>query len=585
MTTLIKIIPVVFVVCIFTIMLRAQTETEQRMLVKIYLESKDDMHNLDDMSLDFATLKIEKYTQVVVTQSELTEINRRGFVTEIIGYSNRSNLVDPEYHTYEQMLALMDSLANAYPNITHLDTIGESQEFGYLIQAIKISDNPDMEEDEPAILFDGLHHAREPVGMESCLAIMDHLLSNYGEDTQVTNWVDSSEIWIIPMLNPEGWKYIVDDSLSSPWWRKNQRDNNENEVFDPDFDGVDINRNYDYNWIIGGSGDPGSWLYRGPAPFSEKEAQTKRDLALEQKFVASISYHSYGEVVLYSWSGNPPAPNQQLISEIADSIAFRIPKFFGGGHYDSSPSNCVNGFSRCWMYVVAGTFEFTLETAYEFIPPGQDGVQIAHDNLAGALYLLDRISGPGLTGHITDAATGDPLSATVKILEIYDPILTPRTSDELYGRYFRLLLPGVYTIEISKEEYETVTINNFQVNSGNFTELNIQLNSSIVSIDDEENKTNNPDKYVISQNYPNPFNPATAIRFSIPEESFVTLKVFNTLGEEITTLINENIIAGNYEVEFNATTLPSGIYFYRLQAYAPGRAGSFVETKKMVILK
>ena len=220
MTTLIKIIPVMFFMCIFTIILRAQTETEQRMLVKIYIESKDDIHNLDDMSLDFATLKIENYAQVVVTQSELTEINRRGFVTEIIGSPNRDNLVDSEYHTYEQMLALMDSLANAYPNITHLDTIGESQQFGYLIQAIKISDNPDMEEDEPAILFDGLHHAREPVGMESCLAIMDHLLSNYGVDTQVTNWVDSSEIWIIPMLNPEGWKYIVDDSLSSPWWRK-----------------------------------------------------------------------------------------------------------------------------------------------------------------------------------------------------------------------------------------------------------------------------------------------------------------------------------------------------------------------------
>jgi len=85
MTTLIKIIPVMFFMCIFTIIVRAQTGTEQSMLVKIYLESKDDIHNLDDMSLDFATSKIEKYAQVVVTQSELTEINRRGFVTEIIG--------------------------------------------------------------------------------------------------------------------------------------------------------------------------------------------------------------------------------------------------------------------------------------------------------------------------------------------------------------------------------------------------------------------------------------------------------------------------------------------------------------------
>ncbi len=88
-----------------------------------------------------------------------------------------------------------------------------------------------------------------------------------------------------------------------------------------------------------------------------------------------------------------------------------------------------------------------------------------------------------------------------------------------------------------------------------------------------------PTEFKLYNNYPNPFNPSTTIRFSIPEESFVTLKVFNSLGEEITTLINENIIAGNYEVEFDAADLPSDIYFFRLQA------GSFVETKKMVLMK
>ena len=88
-----------------------------------------------------------------------------------------------------------------------------------------------------------------------------------------------------------------------------------------------------------------------------------------------------------------------------------------------------------------------------------------------------------------------------------------------------------------------------------------------------------PIEFSLSQNYPNPFNPSTTIRFSIPEESFVTIKVFNTLGEEITTLINENIIAGNYEVDFDASKLPSGIYFYKLQSE------TFVETKKMVLMR
>jgi hypothetical protein len=85
--------------------------------------------------------------------------------------------------------------------------------------------------------------------------------------------------------------------------------------------------------------------------------------------------------------------------------------------------------------------------------------------------------------------------------------------------------------------------------------------------------------YSLEQNYPNPFNPTTKIKYQIPELSFATVKVYDVLGTEVATLINEELPAGSYEVEFNSTTLPSGIYFYRLQA------GSFVETKKMVLMK
>ena len=80
------------------------------------------------------------------------------------------------------------------------------------------------------------------------------------------------------------------------------------------------------------------------------------------------------------------------------------------------------------------------------------------------------------------------------------------------------------------------------------------------------------------QNYPNPFNPATTIKYSIPELSFVTLKIYDVLGNEIVNLVNEEKSTGNYEIELNGNELPSGIYFYKIQA------GSFVETKKMVLL-
>lgn len=88
-----------------------------------------------------------------------------------------------------------------------------------------------------------------------------------------------------------------------------------------------------------------------------------------------------------------------------------------------------------------------------------------------------------------------------------------------------------------------------------------------------------PTKLVLEQNYPNPFNPTTSIKFSIPKQEFVNLKVYDILGKEITTLVNEVKSAGNYEVNFNASNLPSGTYFYRIQS------GNYVETKKMILIK
>jgi hypothetical protein len=90
---------------------------------------------------------------------------------------------------------------------------------------------------------------------------------------------------------------------------------------------------------------------------------------------------------------------------------------------------------------------------------------------------------------------------------------------------------------------------------------------------------NVPEKFVLSQNYPNPFNPETKISFSVPQKSVVEIKVFDALGREIAVLLNEEVLAGNYDVNFNASSYPSGIYFYRLST------SSFTETKKMVLVK
>ncbi len=100
-----------------------------------------------------------------------------------------------------------------------------------------------------------------------------------------------------------------------------------------------------------------------------------------------------------------------------------------------------------------------------------------------------------------------------------------------------------------------------------------------VTFVEEEEIDEIPTEFLLSQNYPNPFNPSTKIRYSVPQSSSVVIKVFDILGNEIETLVNEEKSVGTYELNWNAENLPSGVYFYRLQA------GSFVETKKMVLMK
>ena len=105
------------------------------------------------------------------------------------------------------------------------------------------------------------------------------------------------------------------------------------------------------------------------------------------------------------------------------------------------------------------------------------------------------------------------------------------------------------------------------------------LDTLIITGVDEEILSLLPSDYKLSQNYPNPFNPSTKIKYSVPQTSQVQVKIFDVLGNEIETLVNEEKLAGTYEITWYAESLPSGVYFYRLQV------GDFVETKKMLLMK
>lgn len=537
-----------------------QGGANKRKLIKIMLENRNDIRALDDMALDFATHRVEKHAEVIVNGVEIDEIHRRGFKTEIISLGDPPATIDDNYKSYQEMLDILDEYALYYPDITSVRTIGYSQRLGLKIQAIKISDNPDVEEDEPAIMFNGQHHAREPVGAESCLKIIEYLLHNYNLIGRVANWVNYNEIWIVPMVNPEGWQFMVDSNFVYPWWRKNLRDNNHNGIIDGygvngPIDGVDLNRNYHNKWTLGGSSAQSSNTYRGPSPFSESETRAIRDLSMAQKFLTSISYHSYGEIVIYPWN-NGDAPDEELIYEMVSEVAGRIPKYNRSGFYNPSVTSINSGMSMNWMYAKNGTIEFIVETCDEFMPQGNKALSVAEDNLQGALYLIDRLDGSGVTGNITDAQTGEPLVAIVVIPKHHNPDLTPRTSDHLYGRYTRLLQSGLYTIEVSKEGYKTKTITHILVDDDIMTEVDVLLEPGSSAIGDIIIGASGQEIQI--NNHPNPFYAETRIDYKLNKSNQVVIKITDMSGKEVCTLINEKQLPGEHSIKWSGNNYSGG---------------------------
>jgi murein tripeptide amidase MpaA len=116
----------------------------------------------------------------------------------------------------------LDSLSQVYPSIAYMESLGVSTLDHRVIWGFKVSDHAAMDEDEPAVLYVGTHHGCEMIGMEFCLYLIESLLADYGSDPQATRWVDETEIWFVPLFNPDGYWAVYSDLDHQ--WRKNARD-------------------------------------------------------------------------------------------------------------------------------------------------------------------------------------------------------------------------------------------------------------------------------------------------------------------------------------------------------------------------
>lgn len=278
------------------------------------------------------------------------------------------------YHTYGEMLADIDALVAARPGIISKRSIGRSYE-GRTIWAVKISDQVGRDEDEPEVLFESLSHAREHITVEQALRIINLLVDNYvarptsaTTDLQrrVSAIVRSREIWVVPMVNPDGGEYDISGDRFQRW-RKNRQ-----PILDSTAIGSDLNRTWAYRWgcCNGSSGNPADETYRGPRPWSAPEINALRNFVLSrgingrQQIRAAISWHSFNEEIMWPYgytTANVPRTMTADDLKAFRALGFGMANRNGYVAQQLSDLYILDGGSSDWLYGDQRIFAFTIE--------------------------------------------------------------------------------------------------------------------------------------------------------------------------------------------------------------------------------
>ena len=398
-----------------------QNQQEKHQRAKINYHNSNDLTKLDALGISVEH-GVHKQGHFVISDFSISEIEKaknEGFVVDILIEDSREyflqknslnkapernlscnggNTIDYQtpdnfelgsmggYFTYQEMLDELDQMKALYPNlitsksnIHNFLTEGQSDNSttppigGNGIQWVKISDNPEnTSEGEPQILYTAIHHAREPNSLSQLIFYMWYLLENYETDNEIKSIVDNTELYFVPVVNPDGYLYNEKtDPNGGGFWRKNRKNGN----------GVDNNRNYDYyingdpnNGVWGGEGasnDPDSQTYHGTAPFSEVENQALKWFCEQHDFIMAFNNHSYGNLLLYpyGYTDNAPTPENDLFEGISEELVSQN----GFNNILSSGLYPAAGDSDDFMYGTVGThdkiYAMTPEIGPEFWPP------------------------------------------------------------------------------------------------------------------------------------------------------------------------------------------------------------------------
>ena len=367
--------------------------------------------------------------------------------------------IDRSYKNDLMVEAVLRAYHRRFPDRVRLATVGTSSE-GRPIYAVALANDIEHAGRRPTLLLNGAHHGDEPLSVEFVLDAVQYLLEAPADDVRVQRWLDRWVVWAVPLVNPDGNHYFLEESRSGA--RKNGRDLDHSGERDQN-EGVDLNRNYPFLWgKLGERGShsrPASRYYRGPRASSEPEVRAMMALADREGFAASVSYHT-GTVALLAPYTIPkvvnPEPNEAW--SVAEEIAHLMAE-----HPQQRPYKVVrnlypvDGTDQDWLRHAHGTLALLVEGAlYTPLDMTERNAIVAVTRPTWS-HLLDRLlDGPSVSGFVTDTA-GKPVQAQVEIAEMAthagEKWMT-RCRDGRYDRY--LPSPGHYTVRVKVPGRRTV---------------------------------------------------------------------------------------------------------------------------------
>ncbi len=326
---------------------------------------------------------------VNAVESDIELLGEFGVVDEIV-----ENIeITPDYYDLDQIYERVDGLEKSSGGRAQVFVIGRSIE-DREIKAVRISKN-NSDADLPEILLAGTHHAREWISYEVPLSIAEFIVENMDSNPYVSDILERSVIWLVPVLNPDGYVYSRDQER---YWRYNRRINPDMTV------GVDLNRNYDSSWMQ-------VEYVHGTGPFSEPETVAIRDLmknSFEKPFENGIksldgliTYHSYGQMILYPpGSTNDPAEKSEYYNELASKMAELTFSECGSVYLVMQTSGLYFTFGEMtewFMNSFDGKPSFTIELrphmngVNDFVLPAGQIMDTVKENITPAMYLIEHI--------------------------------------------------------------------------------------------------------------------------------------------------------------------------------------------------